>query len=143
MKRSGPLRRTDSLKRTAMKRRPKKLGWVKGVYRASRAELDRIRDAKGRRCRVCGTVTDQLHHLLGGILRSDEADNLIPLGGSGTTGCHGIYTSRMPGLGCDGKRRTWEQVAVAIRWSLTPRELRYVTDKVGQEGLDSRYPETA
>ena len=131
------------MKRVAMKRKPKKLGWVKGVYRASRAELDKIRLAKGGRCRVCGTPTWQLHHLIGGNSRSDEPDNLIPLGLSGTTGCHGIYTDRMPGLGCDGIRRTWEQVAAAIRGSLTDREKNFIIDREGQAGLDRRYPKAA
>ena len=146
MKRGKPLRRTDSLKRsgelkrTRMKRRPRATGWVKGRYRATIDELAAIRRRKAGPCRVCGSLMVSMHHLLGGALRSDEDDNMIPLCGDGTTGCHGIYTSRMRGVSFDGVTRTWEQVASLIRKSLTRRELAYVTERVGLDGLERRYP---
>lgn len=146
MKRRKPLKRTGQLKRTAMKRTqmrraPRKTGWVKGCYRATAAEWQELHRRKRRACRVCGVITGtSLHHLLGGTWRSDEADNLIPLCGDGTTGCHGIYTSRMTGVSGDGRRRTWEEVADQIRRSLTLEEISYVTSRVGEPGLDRRYP---
>lgn len=148
MKRRKPLKRTDGLKRsamkrTAMKRRPKQHGWVKGNYRATSAEWVELERAKRGRCRACGSANTSLHHLLGGSLRSDELDNLIPLCGSGTTGCHGIYTSRMRSVSLDGVTRTWEEVADRIRRSLTVRERLYVTQRVGDDGLDRRYPFSA
>lgn len=145
MKRRKPLKRGGSLKRTAMKRtvirrQPKQRGWVKGNYRATKLEWVEFYRVKADRCRVCGSPYVSLHHLLGGSLRSDELDNLIPLCGSGTTGCHGIYTSRMGGVSADGVTRTWAEVADRIRRSLTRNETFYVTDRVGQDGLDRRYP---
>lgn len=139
MKRSGQLKRTE-MKRVRMKRRPKQRGWVKGNYRATDQEWLEYLRIKGDRCRVCGAPHASLHHLLGGAWRSDELDNLVPLCGGGTTGCHGIYTSRMTGQSLDGVRRTWEQVADRIRRSLTRAEVLYVTERVGEPGLDRRYP---
>jgi len=139
LKRTGQLKRTG-MKRTAMKRRPKQTGWVKGVFRATPAEWEELRRRKGGRCRVCGAPASDLHHLLGGVWRSDEVDNLIPLCGSGTTGCHGIYTSRMAAVCGDGTRRTWREVADRIRRSLTLPEATYMLDRVGEEGLQRRYP---
>lgn len=139
LKRSGQLKRTE-LKRTRMKRRPKQHGWVKGNYRATETEWEDLIRRKGGRCRVCGATNTTLHHLLGGIWRSDEVDNLIPLCGDGTTGCHGIYTSRMPGLSSDGTRRTWREVADRIRRSLTFPEAMYMINRVGETGLQRRYP---
>lgn len=146
MKRGKPLRRTGSLKRSGdlkrspMKRRPRETGWSKGVYRATIEELAEIRRRKAGPCRVCGSVMVSMHHLLGGLWRSDEDDNMIPLCGNGTTGCHGIYTSRMRGVSFDGVTRTWEQVASLIRKSLTAEEIAYVTERVGIDGLERRYP---
>lgn len=139
MERRKPLKRTE-LQRTRMKRRPKQRGWVKGNYRATTDEWAVFYRLKANRCRVCGSSYVSLHHLLGGPWRSDELDNLIPLCGDGTTGCHGIYTSRMDGMSADGVTRTWEQVADRIRRSLTTGERLYITGRVGQEGLERRYP---
>lgn len=139
LKRTGQLKRTE-LKRTRMKRRPKQRGWVKGTYRATDQEWAEYRRRKGDRCRVCGAPNASLHHLLGGSWRSDELDNLVPLCGDGTRGCHGIYTSRMTGVSLDGTRRTWEQVADRIRRSLTDGERLYIVERVGDTGLERRYP---
>lgn len=139
LKRSGELVRTP-MKRSAIRKRPKKHGWVKGNYRANSVEWDLFFRRKADRCRVCGSPYVSLHHLLSGPLRSDELDNLIPLCGSGTTGCHGIYTSRMSGVSADGVLRTWAEVADRIRRSLTRNELLYITDRIGEAGLDRRYP---
>ena len=139
LRRSGALKRTE-LKRTPMKRKPKETGWVKGVYRATPDEWAEFHRRKGGRCRVCGATNTTLHHLLGGVWRSDELDNLIPLCGSGTTGCHGIYTSRMRGVSGDGKLRTWGQVADLIRRSLTQAERWYMIVRVGEDGINRRYP---
>lgn len=145
MKRRKPLKRANSLKRvsmkrTAIRRRPKRHGWVKGNYRANSVEWDVFYGRKADRCRVCRSPYVSLHHLLSGALRSDELDNLIPLCGSGTTGCHGIYTSRMPGVSADGVTRTWAEVADRIRRSLTRAETLYIVDRIGEAGLDRRYP---
>jgi hypothetical protein len=125
-----------------LRRRPRKTGWVKGNYRATTVEWQVLLGTKGGLCRVCGSKHTTLHHLLGGTYRSDEADNLIPLCGDGTSGCHGIYTSRMRGMSLDGVVRTWAQVADRIRRSLSEREQAYVVERVGLAGLEKRYPLT-
>lgn len=140
LRRTGNLKRSGELKRSRMKRKLPDTGWRKGKYRATVAELAEIRRRKAGPCRVCGSLMVSMHHLLGGTLRSDEEDNMIPLCGDGTVGCHGIYTSRMRGVSFDGVTRTWAQVASLIRKSLTKRELAYVTERVGLDGLERRYP---
>jgi hypothetical protein len=143
MKRRKGLARTGGLKRSTIRRKPRATGWVKGAYRATQQEWVELRARKAGRCRVCGSLETTLHHLLGGVHRTDEEDNLVPLCGDGTTGCHGIYTSRMRGMCGDGATRTWNEVATKIRWSLSPRERRFIIERVGDAGLEKRYPSAA
>jgi hypothetical protein len=145
VKRGKLLKRTELArgagpKRTALKRKPRKTGQVKGNYRATATEWVALRLLKLGRCRVCGDMRCTLHHLLGGNLRSDVADNLIPLCGNGTRGCHGIYTSRHDGESFDSRKRSWFDVASAIRRTLTAAEKQHVLNHVGEAGLERRYP---
>jgi 5-methylcytosine-specific restriction endonuclease McrA len=76
-----------------------------------------------RECRLCGRPAGSGHHL---IKRShggdDVADNVIPLCGSGTTGCH-------------GKVEDWDPNArLALGARLTDDEIRYVLTKLGRGG---------
>ena len=96
--------------------------------RATAAEWKRIRAAKLGPCLVCGDADTTLHHLvpksLGG---GDVEDNLVPLCGSGTTGCHGLVEAR---------DRT---VCALLRDSLTRAELAYVLAVKGAVFLDRYY----
>lgn len=114
--------------------------------RAGRREWERIYREKVYRkpCRCCGVVPPtshvSAHHLLGGNRKEDVPELVVPLCGSGTTGCHGVYTSRWPGAGADGVRRGWGEVASAVRASLSDDERAAVVARVGDVGLERLYP---
>lgn len=157
MKRKKPLRRRKPLRvrsshkfepaplrRQWMKRQPRRTGWVKGRYVATVSEWQNLLRLKLGPCRVCGaTQRASIHHVVerddfGG----DVIENLIPLCGDGTTGCHGIYTTRAAGLSLDGQIRTWSEVADGIRRTFLPDELEYVITNAGEYYLERRYPLT-
>jgi hypothetical protein len=105
------------------------------------------------KCRACGKVLPTVRqgghpmmalnraHLVGKGQRGDDVlNNLIPLGGSGTTGCHGIQTSRNPGLNCAGVYTTFEQVVSAIRRTMLPQERQYIIAKKSRAWLETNYP---
>jgi hypothetical protein len=72
------------------------------------------------------------HHLVPRSLRGDDLDqNLVPLCGDGTSGCHGILTTHPSG---------WEWTAMRLRLHLNDDELEYVRAKAGAEFLDRYYP---
>ena len=104
-------------------------------YIASFEEWERITAEKieGHSCRGCGRnhgITR--HHLVSRSLRGDDvAANIVPLCGSGTTGCHGAIETHSPG---------WEAIAHAVRDSLSPLEEQYILAKKGQYWLDRYYP---
>ena len=84
-------------------------------------------------CRACGRRAANCHHLLGkgGRRGDDDEDNLIPLCGSGSDGCHGAlhgnpYTDRL------GRRWTAREVRVRIGLALLPSEYAYVVEKLSQ-----------
>ncbi len=84
-------------------------------------------------CAHCGQAYESLHHILprsqGG---SDLVDNLVPLCGDGTRGCHGTLESHAPG---------WERIAASIRqYVMVSNDRRgYQEDKAG-ESFNRRYP---
>lgn len=86
------------------------------------------------RCRACGTTRSlNRAHLVPKGQRGDDVDaNIVPLCGSGTTGCHGKLTDHSRG---------WPLIAAALRRSLTPDEIAYVTAKKGRDWLDRVYPQ--
>ena len=113
--------------------------------------MDKI-EAEGK-CRACGkplpTVRQGAHplkalnraHLVPKGQRGDDTNNnIVPLGGSGTTGCHGIQTSRNPGLNCNDVLTTHEQVVQAIRRTMLPQERQYVIAKKSRAWLETHYP---
>ena len=70
-----------------------------------------------------------LHHLVGKDLGGDDKpDNLVPLCGTGTTGCHGAVQDLSP-VACG-----------LLRESLTLKELRYIVTKKSPAFLDRYYP---
>lgn len=98
-----------------------------------------------RACRACG-LTRSVHihrsHLVGKGVRGDDVDsNIVPLCGSGTTGCHGAlhdhgkvsYPSRLRG-------KSWRKVASELRARLRPEEVGYILLKKGSAWLEEHYP---
>lgn len=94
------------------------------------------------RCRACGRVPsghplDALNraHLVPRGQGGDDVDaNIVPLCGSGSSGCHGLLHSHARG---------WLVVAAALRRRLLPEEAAYVEAKKGRGWLDRAYPEAA
>jgi hypothetical protein len=85
--------------------------------------------AEGR-CRLCGNPYTTRHHLVSRSLRGDDIEaNLVPLCGSGVTGCHGAVEARDP------------MVCSLLRSRLTDDELSYVLKKKGADWLERYYPE--
>jgi hypothetical protein len=102
--------------------------------KATRTQWALIDQAKRGRCRGCGADPRRTtnHHLVSRSLGGDDViDNIVPLCGSGTVGCHGAIETHPPG---------WRHVATAVRRSLTTTELRYALEKKGSDWLDRYYP---
>ncbi len=106
--------------------------------KAGRAKVER----EGR-CRGCGG-NRRLNraHIVPKGQRGDDVDaNLIPLCGSGTSGCHGAMTDHHhatePSL---LKGAHWLLVAARVRESLTSEERSYVVEKKGALWLERVYP---
>lgn len=98
-------------------------------HRADRLEWERIVHWKLGPCRVCGEGGTTLHHLVPRSLGGDDvADNIVPLCGDGTRGCHGAVEARD------------HQALRELRLSLTPGELKYVLRKKGSDFLDRYLP---
>lgn len=95
------------------------------------------------RCRACGghLFLNRAHLVARGQRGDDVDDNIVPLCGSGTSGCHGSLTDHhaatFPSL---LKGEPWEVVASALREKLSEQELSYVLVKKGQDWLDKTYP---
>lgn len=100
---------------------------------ATTTEWQRLRDEKLGLCRSCGAWPVSLHHVVSRSLGGDDvAENLIPLCGDGTRGCHGAI---------ENHTRHWRAVAANIRESLTNDELEYATQTKSLVWLDRYYPE--
>lgn len=89
--------------------------------------------AREGRCRICGadrryTVTTR-HHLIPRSQGGDDIDdNLVPLCGHGTVGCHGrIEAGHLSARG-------------QLRAALTDAEVAYCVRVVGEARFDRRYP---
>jgi hypothetical protein len=97
------------------------------------------------RCRACGVKGyDKLNraHLVPKGQRGDDLDcNIVPLCGSGTSGCHGALTDHhvatSPSLLYGAE---WTVVAAALRARLLPEEHRYIVSKKGEDWLNRAYP---
>jgi hypothetical protein len=103
--------------------------------KASRDRWDEIRAGfEHATCVSCGLAVQSLHHCVPKSQGGDDvAENMIPMCGDGTRGCHGILESHAPG---------WERVAAAVRvYVLTNRpRCVYVIGKIGWDRFNSRYP---
>lgn len=64
------------------------------THRSTWAELHA---RKGGQCRLCPKPYNNLHHLIGGQPKINEAWNLVPLCGNGNfDGCHGLVERNDP-----------------------------------------------
>lgn len=103
--------------------------------KASQAEWEAIKSRYGHvRCVVCGRPGQSLHHLVPKSQGGDDLPiNLVPLCGSGTTGCHGIFETHSKG---------YSEVAGDLRDFICrdPERWAYVHGKLGDRGFDRRYP---
>ena len=99
--------------------------------KADQNEWQRIRARKltGWPCRICDAEkADSLHHIVPKSLGGDDvSDNLVPLCGSGTTGCHGLVEAR----------DVWACSLLGAR--LTAAERRYVRTVKGAVFLERYY----
>lgn len=103
--------------------------------RASRQSWEKLRRRfASESCRVCGGAWQSLHHIYPRSQGGDDvSENLGPVCGSGTTGCHGRLEARDP------------EARAAFRASLTDANRWYLTYKLGLQApawLDRNYPET-
>lgn len=81
-------------------------------------------------CRACGERATNTHHLVGrGQGGDDDVDNLIPLCGSGSGGCHGALHGS-PYVDRRGRRWTSVCVREAIGLGLRPSEYAYAREKL-------------
>ena len=97
--------------------------------KADQNEWLRLRAEKLGPCRLCHSFdSPTLHHILSKSLGGDDvAANLVPLCGSGTTGCHGKVEARDP----------WARTLLGER--LKAAELAYVIGKKGAGWLELNY----
>jgi hypothetical protein len=109
---------------------PKPLRRVK----ASSAQWSEIREGFAHAtCVHCGLEAQSLHHIVPKSQGGDDVpENLAPLCGDGTRGCHGKLESHGPG---------WERVAAAIRQYVITNNARrhYAEQKLGAR-FNRRYP---
>lgn len=105
-------------------------------HRADTAEWKEIRaQFAGECCASCGLPAESLHHVVPKSQSGDDVfENLVPLCGDGTRGCHGKLENHSPG---------WEQVAAHVRAYVMARESRlsYVLSVLGADRFAARYPE--
>ena len=98
---------------------------------ANRDEWMMIRATKYGPCRVCGGMRFYpmgLHHIVPRSQSGDDVpENLVPLCGTGTMGCHGEVENR------DKSARA------KLRASLTPEEEAYVRERKGAAWLTRNY----
>lgn len=103
-------------------------------YRGTAKEWADIRAAfSAATCYVCGGRWESLHHVYPrGQGGDDVIVNLVPLCGSGTTGCHGLVEARDP----QARATLGAKLSDAHRW--------YVRYKLGEEQgdawLERHYP---
>lgn len=87
-------------------------------------------------CRACGTRAINCHHLLGKGQRGDDVvENLIPLCGSGSEGCHGALHGNPYSVMLRGtvERRDAAWVRLRIGTNLRMPEWQYLVGKLGGE----------
>ena len=98
------------------------------------------------RCRVCGSrwAISRAHLVPKGQRGDDIDDNIVPLCGGGTDGCHGSLTDHhlasWPSL-LTGVE--WTAIAALLRERLSSDEEGYILQKKGIDWLNRVYPAKA
>ena len=104
-------------------------------YRANQSETAALRNGFEHACCVnCGLRYESLHHIVPRSQGGDDvAENMAPMCGDGTRGCHGILESHAPG---------WERIAASVRQYVLLNRGRcvYVISKIGWDRFNARYP---
>lgn len=125
--------------------RPEAVGDPKPAKRIVDREAGIHKVFREKKCRACGRRgywTLHRSHLVGKGVGGDDVDeNIIPLCGSGVTGCHGAlhdHCKVSPPSNLAGS--DWHMVASAIRATLLPEEKGYILMKKGAAWLDAHYP---
>jgi len=120
---------------------------VKEVPRPSKriidpnAGIEKVR--REGRCRACGSLShlNRAHLVSRGQRGDDVEDNIVPLCGSGTSGCHGALHDHHPAsFPSTLQGKPWTIIAAELRATLTPREISYVISKKGTDWLNRVYP---
>lgn len=90
----------------------------------------RVKCGEGAECRLCGVRRLlERHHLVPRSQRGDDVDeNIVPLCGGFTDGCHRLITENDPAA------------LALLRGRLWPEEEAYVARKRGWGWLEQRYP---
>jgi hypothetical protein len=103
--------------------------------KATSAQWDEIREGFApATCVHCGLAAQSLHHIVPKSQGGDDVpENLAPVCGDGTRGCHGLIESHASG---------WERVAASIRPYVLLNRPRcaYVIGKIGWDRFNARYP---
>lgn len=93
---------------------------------ASAKTWARLQDERQGPCLVCGQAPCTLHHVVPRDRFGDDiADNLVPLCGDGTSGCHGLVEA--------GDAETLRMLAEAIQAD-EPAVYAYAVEKLGEDG---------
>lgn len=103
---------------------PKRVRLRGSAYRQLHTQI-----VHGKRCVICGEWARTMHHLLprshGG---EDVPENLIPVCGDGTRGCHSDIEERR-----EGAREK-------VRATLLPCHIDYLARECGWGWIDRQYP---
>lgn len=88
-------------------------------------------------CVACGVIATNRHHVIqkgSPHFGEDIEENLAPLCGSGTSGCHGAFHGN-PWVDKTGHRWTADEVGAAIgRWLREdPARIAYAIERAGME----------
>jgi hypothetical protein len=100
--------------------------------------------AEGR-CRACGrkglSYLNRAHLVSKGQRGDDVEDNIVPLCGSGTSGCHGSLTDHHPASWPSHlEGAEWTEISSALRATLRKSEVKYILTKKGKSWLERVYP---
>ena len=92
----------------------------------------------GRECVHCGNRHVTAAHLLGGKMREDVLEGLIPLCGSGSKGCHGAFDNGHSYIGDFGRKVTPAAVRFSVAFFLQSEagddQREYLKRRLGDGG---------
>jgi hypothetical protein len=99
---------------------------------ASRAKRDEDRWCRSHRAWGDFVIATNCHHVLGKAQGGDDVvDNLIPICGSGSAGCHGALHGNP--FVSEGMRRNSTDVRFAIGRRIRYPEVMYLVERMGED----------